>query len=88
MERRVVTTYKYISEDVVAKIDADGKSRLSCSLANPEYVAWVALGNTPQPADKPDPASAAQAEALAAAKLSAQNKLAALGLTPAEIAAL
>jgi len=52
------------------------------------YVAWLKDGGTPQPADKPDPAIAAQAEALAAAKLSAQNKLAALGLTPAEIAAL
>jgi len=84
MERRVVTTYKYISEDVVAKIDADGKSRLSCSLANPEYVAWVADGNTPQPADKPDPAIAARA----LAKTRAQAKLAALGLTADEIAAL
>ena len=79
-----MTTYKYISEDVVAKIDADGKSRLSCSLANPEYVAWVALGNTPQPADKPDPAIAARA----LAKTSAHAKLAALGLTADEIAAL
>ena len=43
--------YKYITTDVVAKIDDDGVSRLSCSIENDEFKAWLAEGNTPEPAD-------------------------------------
>ena len=43
--------YKYLTDTVVAKIDDDGKSRVSCSIENPEYLAWLAEGNTPTPAD-------------------------------------
>jgi hypothetical protein len=48
-----MTTYKFTSPEnnVVAKIDDDGVSRLSCSLLHPEYLAWLAEGNTPEPAD-------------------------------------
>ena len=43
--------YKYITDTVVAKIDDDGISRMSCSIENPEYLAWLSAGNTPEPAD-------------------------------------
>jgi hypothetical protein len=43
--------YKYLTETTLAKIDDDGISRSSCSIENPEYLAWLAEGNTPEPAD-------------------------------------
>ena len=45
--------YKYtdITNLVVAKIDDDGISRMSCSIEHPEYLAWLEEGNTPEPAD-------------------------------------
>jgi hypothetical protein len=43
--------YKYLTETTLAKIDDDGISRSSCSIENPEYLAWLAEGNTPIPAD-------------------------------------
>ena len=46
-----MTTYKYLSDSVVAKIDDDGLSRMSCSVEHPEYLAWLSEGNTPEPAD-------------------------------------
>jgi len=46
-----MTTYKYLSDSVVAKIDDDGLSRMSCTLEHPEYIAWLSEGNTPEPAD-------------------------------------
>jgi hypothetical protein len=45
--------YKYLTTDVVAKIDDDGISRMSCSIENEEFKAWLAEGNTPEPADVP-----------------------------------
>lgn len=36
---------------IYAKIDDDGISRQSCTENNPEYLKWVAGGNTPLPAD-------------------------------------
>ena len=46
-----MTTYKYLTEATLSKIDADDISRMSCSVENPEYQAWLAEGNTPEPAD-------------------------------------
>ena len=43
--------YKYLTDTVVAKIDDDGISRMSCSIENVELQAWLAEGNTPEPAD-------------------------------------
>jgi hypothetical protein len=48
-----MTTYKYLNDSVVAKIDDDGLSRMSCTIENPELVAWLSEGNTPEPADLP-----------------------------------
>ena len=43
--------YKYLTETVVSKIDADGLSRMSCLIDTPEFQAWLSEGNTPTPAD-------------------------------------
>jgi hypothetical protein len=37
---------------VYARIDDDGKCRLTCIAENAEFQAWLAEGNTPQPADE------------------------------------
>jgi len=77
--------YKLTDSDIVIRV-SDG-AYIPAALGNMDhatYLEWVADGNTPQPADKPDPAIAARA----AAKKSAYKKLAALGLTADEIAAL
>ena len=35
-----------------ARIDDDGLCRVTCTEDNPEFMAWVAEGNTPEPADE------------------------------------
>ena len=52
--------YKYLTETTLAKIDDDGISRGSCSIEHPEYLAWLAEGNTPEPADVPPPPTVQQ----------------------------
>ena len=44
---------KIFSDDpvVYAKIDDDGKCRLTCSENNPDFQKWLAEGNVPTPAD-------------------------------------
>ena len=37
---------------ILARIDDDGKCRLTCTEQNPEYLAWLEAGNTPTPADE------------------------------------
>lgn len=66
-----MTTYKYLSDSVVAKIYDDGISRMSCSVEHPDFLRWLAEGNTPLPADPPT-----QAELDAAAEREALRQLA------------
>jgi hypothetical protein len=37
---------------IYARIDDDGLCRVTCTEQNPEFMAWVAEGNTPVPADE------------------------------------
>ncbi len=37
---------------ILARIDDDGKCRLTCTEQHPEYLAWLEAGNTPTPADE------------------------------------
>ena len=37
---------------IIARIDDDGLCRVTCTEDNPEFKAWVAEGNTPEPADE------------------------------------
>jgi hypothetical protein len=37
---------------IYARIDDDGKCRLTCTEDYPEFKEWVAEGNTPEPADE------------------------------------
>jgi hypothetical protein len=37
---------------IYARIDDDGKCRLTCLAEYPEFQEWLAKGNTPQPADE------------------------------------
>ena len=37
---------------IIARIDDDGKCRLTCTEDYPEFKAWLAEGNVPTPADE------------------------------------
>jgi hypothetical protein len=37
---------------IYARIDDDGKCRLTCTGNYPEFKDWLAEGNTPEPADE------------------------------------
>ncbi len=37
---------------IIARIDDDGKCRLTCTEEHPEYLKWLAEGNEPEPADE------------------------------------
>jgi hypothetical protein len=39
-------------QQIYARIDDDGKCRLTCTEDYSEFQAWVAEGNTPLPADE------------------------------------
>jgi hypothetical protein len=38
-------------QQIYARIDDDGKCRVTCSEDNPDYLKWVAEGNEPLPAE-------------------------------------
>jgi len=39
-------------KQIYARIDDDGKCRLTCTADYPEFKDWLAEGNTPEPADE------------------------------------
>jgi hypothetical protein len=39
-------------QQIYARIDDDGKCRLTCTEDYPEFKAWLAEGNTPLPAEE------------------------------------
>ena len=39
-------------QQIYARIDDDGKCRLTCTEDYPEFKAWLAEGNVPSPADE------------------------------------
>jgi hypothetical protein len=38
-------------QQIYARIDDDGKCRLTCAAEYPDFQAWLAEGNTPLPAE-------------------------------------
>lgn len=47
---KVLTTNE-AGKTIYGRIDGDGKCRLTCTADYHEFVAWIAEGNTPLPAD-------------------------------------
>jgi hypothetical protein len=41
-------------EQIYARIDDDGKCRLTCTAEYTEFQAWLDKGNEPEPADTPE----------------------------------
>ncbi len=39
------------NNQIYARIEDDGKIRITCTDKNPDFLEWVAAGNTPEPAD-------------------------------------
>jgi len=39
-------------KQIYARIDDDGKCRLTCTENYPEFKEWIEAGNTPEPADE------------------------------------
>jgi hypothetical protein len=39
-------------QTIYARIDDDGKCRLTCTAAYPEFQKWLEAGNTPEPVEE------------------------------------
>lgn len=75
--------YQFIdsTNTVVAKIDDDGISRMSCTINNPDYLVWLSEGNTPEPADPiPEPLELTPQQKLENAGLSVDELKLLLGI--------
>lgn len=42
------------AQQIYARIDDDGKCRLTCTADYPEFLKWLEEGNQPLPADEPN----------------------------------
>jgi hypothetical protein len=48
---KILTTHED-GQTIYARIDEDGKCRVTCTEQHPEFIAWVVEGNTPLPAEE------------------------------------
>jgi hypothetical protein len=53
MTFKILTTNED-GQTIYARIDDDGKCRLTCTAEYPEFQEWLEAGNTPSPADQPE----------------------------------
>jgi len=48
---KILTTNEN-GQTIYARIDEDGKCRLTCTEEYPEFKEWISKGNIPEPADE------------------------------------
>lgn len=81
--------YKFISDSVVARIDDDGVSRMSCNVEDAAYLAWRSAGNVTSPADPvPDPTPLEKIQAIEAANPFTHRTLRELSIAVGQLAAI
>lgn len=52
MMYKILSRLNETDQQIYARIDDDGKCRLTCTAEYPEFQAWLAEGNEPLPADE------------------------------------
>lgn len=48
MMYRKIAKVREDDTQIYARVDADGVVRVTCTANNPDFIAWVAAGNTPE----------------------------------------